>query len=282
MAAVDDGPYLSAEKFNKLLKQNEETILGQNNSKYLAIALFLGFMVWVGLATKSNWFALESYGFDTWTSSEHMLGFVAVTIYNGLVSALLTWFVTFKFITIMHVMRSICVSLTEKGVIRVRPMSPDGAGGLGPFGAYSLQLVLVLLLPLMQIGARIVTGTVQPAMVFAISLYIPLLIFTFFYPLSGAHRAMRTAKRETLETLSRQFNGVYDDFMIDMKTHKPKTLRADFDLADKVDKLYVKAQQMPVWPFNLATLGRLSGILITAALTVWLKFIIGWVSRVGG
>jgi hypothetical protein len=66
-----------------------------------------------------------------------------------------------------------------------------------------------------------------------------------------------------------------------MKSNKPRTLKADFEMADSVDKLYVKAQQMPVWPFNLVTLGRFSGVLLTVTLTVWLKFIIGWFSGVG-
>jgi hypothetical protein len=74
-------------------------------------------------------------------------------------------------------------------------------------------------------------------MILAIGFYIPLLIFAFFYPLSGAHTAMSNAKKETLRSLSEQFNRVYDDFMIDIKANRPGTLRADFELADKVDKL---------------------------------------------
>ena len=93
---------------------------------------------------------------------------------------------------------------------------------------------------------------------------------------------MSEAKKKTLRSLSGQFNRVYDDFMMDINSGRPGTLRADFDLAGKVDKMYETAQQMPVWPFNLATLGKFGTLLLTVALTVWLKFIIGWVSGVGG
>jgi hypothetical protein len=281
LPAIAGGRRLSAKDFNRILKRHERTILGKNNSKYLAMALFVGFVVWAGLLTWSNWFAFETYGYDGWVSRHHMAGFVVVTIYNVLITAVAGSFVTFKFVTITHVMRSICMELTTRGVIIVRPMNPDKAGGLGAIGKFSLQMVLILAVPLFMILTVILTATVTLAFLVSLSFYIPLLVFAFFYPLGGAHQAMNKAKTETLRLLSGQFNTVYDDFMADMKTKRPGTLRADFELADNVDRLYVKAQQMPVWPFNLVTLGRFGGVLLTVTLTVWLKFIIGWFSGVG-
>jgi hypothetical protein len=101
-----------------------------------------------------------------------------------------------------------------------------------------------------------------------------LLAIIFFYPLSGAHRAMRKAKGETLRSLSEEFTVSYDRFMETMKDKSAQTSWADFDEADKLNKLYATAQSMPIWPFNLATVSKFATIMGTVALTVWLKFIL--------
>ena len=266
-----------------MLRKQERTILGQNNSRYLSIALFAPFILWAVVTLRNVWFASDTFGVDYWYSQHHVANFALAVIYTAFIWVLAMWFVAFKFITIMHVMRSICVELTKKKVIRVRPMSPDKAGGLGGLGAYSILLVLILALPVVPVISRIMTGTVHTGTMLSGSLFVPLLTLAFFYPLSGAHRAMRKAKSDTLARLSRQFNGIYDKFMTTVKADRTRGTDADFalaDKADKVEKLYAKAQQMPVWPFNLATLGKFSGILLTAALTVWLKVIIGWLSGI--
>ena len=128
-------------------------------------------------------------------------------------------------------------------------------------------------------------GTTSPITFVNVSMYVPVLVLTFFYPLGGAHRAMQTAKQNTLRTLSEEFNRIHDDFMGRIRdksdTKEPAGMKEQFEMAEKVGKLYMEAQQMPVWPFNLTTLSRFGGILLTVFLTVWLKFIIN-LAGIGG
>ena len=113
-----------------MLERHEKTIMGKNKSKYLAIAIFVVFMGVVGMSISNSWSALEAYGYDTWASKNHIAGFVFWAINGVFVLGFVLSFVAFKFITIIYVLRRICVELTEDKVIRVRPTNPDKAGGL--------------------------------------------------------------------------------------------------------------------------------------------------------
>ena len=274
---------LPAADFDKLLKEQEKTILAKSrNSRYLAIALFVGLTVWAGLIIEQNWFSPEAYGFDTWHSRHHKTGFIVLSIYNVLFTDLGLVFLSFKFITISHVMRRICLKLTNANVIRVRPMYPDRAGGLGTVGTFSLQMVLILAVGLLPITTGLFNSEgMPPALAIGVGIYFCLLIYAFFYPLSGAHRAMRDAKAATLLLLSQRFNRIYDEYMAGIDTSTSNILSKKVDEADTLGKLYEQAQRMPVWPFNLGTVSRFGGILLTVVLTVWLKFVIGWISGVG-
>ena len=275
----EGGARLSADCYNEILKQRADTILMRkgNKSRYLAAVLFSIGLLWVVSVSVGIAYTVD----DVWPSTTYPMSFAALTLYMTLFYGLVTPFLVFKLMTILHAMRSVGFDLTKLKVIRVRPLNPDKAGGLGVIGSYSFQLVLVTLVPLIPIVTRIVLGTTTPITFVNASMYIPLLILTFFYPLGGAHRAMRIAKRETLSTLSDQFNSKYDAFMGNIRAKDLETLRSDFALAENLDKMYAKAQGMPVWPFNLATLGRFGGILGTVALTVWLKFILTQLAGLG-
>lgn len=242
----------------------------------MAVGVFVFFIVLIGMGQWNNWFVENTFHRDMWFSRHHLTGFAVAVFYNTTVLGFVLGFLTFKIMAIIHVTRAICVDLTTAGVFRVKPTNPDKAGGLGILGNYSLQLVIVMSLPLFPVIAFVLDLTVNPILVLAFIFYIPLLIFGFFYPLGGAHRAMSNAKQKTLRALSDQSNRIYDTFMADMGNNPTSRLTERLRMGRDINQMYARAQQMPVWPFNLTTLSRFGGILVTVGIAVGSKFVLDW------
>ena len=211
-----------------------------------------------------------------------MTSFVVRTIFEFILYVIALPYVLFKAIMVLQIMRGSCAELDQKKVLRIRPLNPDKAGGLGRFGQYSFKLLLLTCVPaVLVVLYPIFIGYTQIFFV-ATTLFIALLIFVFFYPLSGAHRAMRQAKKNTLINLSWQINRSYDSFMDTVESDENLTLGPDFDVVDKLDKLYSRAQEMLVWPFDLATFTRFATIIVSVALTVGIKWIVDQLVGTGG
>ena len=276
-SSADGGNRLAAEGFEDILKRYERRLMVKGGSRNLATVLVaIGLALWAQ-ATGTHWFSTESfaYGFDTWGSQNYMTTFLVRTLYEFVLYAMVGPYVLFKFIMILHTMRSICIELHRMKVLRIRPLNPDKAGGLGGFGQYSLSLLLPVSAPVVLIAVYALFLGVNPLFIVTNSLYVALLITLFFYPLSGAHQAMRDRKQETLRVLSSQINARYDNFMGAMTYDTPPTLGPDFEVVDKLDKIYVRVQGMPVWPFDLATFSRFATIIGTVVLSVWLRWLVG-------
>ena len=47
-----------------------------------------------------------------------------------------------------------------------------------------------------------------------------------------------------------------------------------FEEVDRIDRLYIRAQRMPVWPFDLTTFARFATIIGTVTLTVLLTWLL--------
>jgi hypothetical protein len=172
-------------------------------------------------------------------------------------------------------MRSICIDLTKLQVIKLRPLNPDKAGGLGVLGKYSLKMVLFLLPPLFPIMGYIFFGNVNILFVVGLTLYIPFLILAFFFPLSGAHGAMKNFKDQELRMLSEEFNSIYDKFIKNIRDDNLPEIIEEFELMDKLGDLYNKANKMPVWPFDTNTLTKFGSILAAIITSIWLNWLFG-------
>ena len=275
----NDLKVLSKTGFEDILRKYEAIILGKSTKWFKNIAVLGGFC-WVILGAKSHWFAFSTYSMDIWSSQNYLYSFIVRTIYEGIVFGILFPLTLFKFIMILYTMRSICRTLIENKAIRLRALNPDKAGGLGRLGKYSLKLVVFLIPPLIPILTYLFMGNVTTLLIVGVSLYIPLLIFTFFFPLSGAHDAMKNYKGLALKSLSREFNRIYDGFIDHItdqtkgRDEKIKKLAADSDLMEKLDELYQKAEQMPVWPFDTNTITKFLSLIGLTLFSIWFEWIL--------
>ncbi len=256
----DAGPTMTAGQFNEMLKQFESKVTAQTPLfKVLRYAGHAVGVLYALYALKSHYFAVDTYTFDIWSSQNHLVNLAFRTAYEVILFGLVIPALFYKFLVVLHIVRSAFRRLTESHVIRVRPLSPDNAGGLGAVGKYSLKMVYVLLPGVVPLALYVMLLPFTPIILIAFIVYIPLLILVFFYPLSGAHQAMKQHKVIELEFLAQEFNRVYDTFIDRLGS---EAFRIDDEAAQaaelmgKLEELYDKAAKMPVWPFNVQTLTR--------------------------
>ena len=262
-------------ELNEYLKCCENRILGVGKWKFLKIIFITIGLGWVVVAANTHWHAIEHYGFDIWSSQNYRIGFMVRTIYELITFGIIFPLILYKFSMILVSIRYISKKLTEQKVIKLRPLSPDQAGGLGEIGKYSLKMVTVLLPPLMPTMLYIFFGNVNVIFIFGIMIYIPFLIFTFFYPLSGAHHAMKSFKQKELDRLSHEFNKIYDEFTHGFNTDQLSNLAQRLEILERIDRLYVSAKKMPIWPFDTGTLTKFTGIIVAITASFWLNWLFG-------
>lgn len=266
---------LSVDKFNSILNSYEMKFLGKGKYFFIQILFIFGGITWVALGAKTHWYAIENYGMDIWSSQNYLTSFYTRTFYELIVFGFIFPIVLFKYFMIIHSMRHICIKFTKMQVIKLRPLNPDRAGGLGVLGKYSLKLVLFLIPPLFPIMGYIFFGNVNILFLVGLTLYIPFLIFTFFFPLSGAHGAMKTFKEQELRMLSEEFNNIYDKFISSIRNNNLPKITEEFELIEKIDDLYNKANRMPIWPFDTNTFTKFVSILGAIITSIWLNWLFG-------
>jgi len=269
---------ISTKNFNDILKRCEARIQGRGTWRLIYILFVFGGLLWVYIASVAHWdpstsTAYKEYIADSWSSKDYPFSFWIRTFYELIAFGLIFPSILLKFVAILHSMRAICKELTEAEAIRLRPLSPDRAGGLGALGNYGLKMVTVLIPLLIPLLMYIFFGQLNFILKSGIALYIPLVFFTFVYPLGGAHEAMNKFKKQELSILAKKFNQVYDDFIRDIKTNQLSEIPSDFDLMEKFDKLYSKAEKMPVWPFNFEIVSRFGALVAALGFPLTVSFI---------
>lgn len=266
--------FISEEKFNDMLKSAEDKIVGNGKMKYLKIAFFIGGVLWVAVAAKSHWFAIDTYGRDIWSSQTFRISFFIRTLFELVMFGYLFPLIIYKYLMILHTIRSICRQLTEEKVLKLRPLNPDKAGGLGFIGKYSFNMTSFLLPMLIPIIFYMYLHDVNIILSIGLTLYIPILVFAFFYPLSGAHEVMKDFKNRELNLLTMEFNNVYDHLVNDIMLFKASDLPTEYEILDKIESLYNKADKMPVWPFDTKTLTKFISIISATLSAIWLEWIV--------
>jgi len=161
----------------------------------------------------------------------------------------------------------------------LHPLHPDKVGGLKPLADYSMRITWAIIVfgitgALIEISTLLRDQSGEGLFVHGTFLiYLLVAPIVFFYPLSIAHRAMKTAKQNFLLEISKQFNNIIAHTRLEIQNDK-------FDLEDEVSKidqlkmLHEVGSAFPVWPFDTATLRRFSLSMLTPLATFALPFVV--------
>jgi hypothetical protein len=223
------------------------------------------FLLWlaaVGMVTLAFW-ATGGTPPDAlrWGFADHSWGNLVYTMYWGIVVGYFVPVLIAYMVRLMWVMRSVGYSLCRtrfegRTILRIRPLHPDGACGLGSFGnlAWRMDLLLMpVMIAIVAWSSLLDIGVSDPVVVAvtAMAAFVAIPVF-FFVPLQGLHRAMSAAKGEEIERLAWQFDSTYSALEAHLASPDFPTeeRRAEYDSLHVVTLLYDRARRIPVWPFD--------------------------------
>jgi hypothetical protein len=152
-----------------------------------------------------------------------------------------------------------------KFTIRVRPLHPDGAGGLSPLGNLTLHFsylisVIGISLVLSAITRSLrVTQTIgflfQPDTVAGLIAYAIISPVVFFAPLAVAHHYMEDAKKRFLLKIDEKFGLLFSEIQASLNSDSDKLILRKKRFK-KIKALHAMVKSFPVWPFNVENVTR--------------------------
>jgi len=222
---------------------------------------------------------VEVYGHDVWDSSAHLGGYWSARAYLFFCWGILipiTLHGLFIFCYLIYHIYSMFGKIGPFGVVEVRPLSLDHAGGLRHVNTAIMAVVLnVCVLPLFTISLLLVHGITRPVVIGTIA-WIIFGCCIFFVPLSSVRVAMSKRKRMILGEIEGWFNHSHDDFRKSFVGMDSKHSGIKANILQSMHYLYVTygiADRMPVWPFDIKGLLKLVSVVALQVLTATISFL---------
>jgi len=160
--------------------------------------------------------------------------------------------------------------------IKVKPLHPDKAGGLGVIGRFSSNLgyliaVFGLLVSISLLSNTMPAGIESIRLFFMIKvggviLYLIMAPILFFVPLHSAHKAMVRFRDSFLFDLGKQIDQEYSKIRASYHSVGSTELEESTKKINYFRELYVQAKDFPVWPFNSMNMRKFYSFVIGAIL----------------
>ena len=141
--------------------------------------------------------------------------------------------------------------------------SKDEAGGLGEYGLQSfLNTIALLPYSVVLIGiiiqAKSLDITIAVTTMGATGVYLCLLIFVFFFPLSGAAKSMSALKRKELSSISEHYANSYLNFKKALEENDDlDTIRLHSEAMIAAETVFDGVMKQPTVPYSKALIARL-------------------------
>jgi len=255
--------------------ENEiQKIFNSRKINMIFLIIFLSGVILNAVTTSKPYYFYNNDFFD---SAKHIAGYITwrffwIFFFGFILSQLVA--VILKMILSIKMIINI---IEDKGIFRLIPIFPDGAGGLGNLGKFALILDFSIApLPFVVILFFYTQGeTLTNFILFFIS--ISFMCFLFFVPLWPAHRIMRDTKRRELERLGREYKKYYYKLLYIHKNRKEKvsSYKINFGKIEEIEFFYIRTEKLPVWPFDTFTLTRFTGTVIFPILLLIIEMLLG-------
>jgi hypothetical protein len=195
----------------------------------------------------------------------YIYGFIGSIIRGTILYLILGPHFLWRVIATIIICNNVMKKLTKDKKLKIIPISPDKAGGLRSLGDLALELIYLSLTPIPFALAVIVFVGLPLELIIILIIYFSIVFMTFFLPLSSAHYAMKESRDSDIVIISNSFNNTYQQLMSNLMTKK-RYSKEELEISSKLEenyKLYEKASEMPIWPFNneiLIKFGTLVGV----------------------
>ncbi len=193
-----------------------------------------------------------------WDSLDYPFVFTLVSIHLFFVLGFILPAIIMRFVTLVYFQIRITKKLVERDLLRVKPLSPDGAGGLRSLGKLSLSYTYMLIPFILALGVQYVSWDyLTPGFYLGVFGFLPLSVFVFFFPLSVVHKAMDETKTSIMKKLSQKYDQLNNKLLEKMNDENwENELMSKNKALEIIDNMYKIAEKMPVWPFNTSIMVR--------------------------
>ena len=222
------------------------------------ILIFLFIFFWFTNLVK-GFDPVRYYGKDIWHSANHIIGMIYLKTFNLLYVGIFMAVFFFRFFVSIIAFSLLFTDIARNNGFIIKPLSPDNSAGLkilSDLSIYFMYMVLPFFLIFISLILRGSTLLMGQQVGFIALIF--MLFVTFFLPLGSVHSAMKSAKKKELSFISRHFAELNKEVKEDItKQTFGEEFNQKVESLEKIDFLYEKTDKMPVWPFNMANIGRL-------------------------
>jgi hypothetical protein len=185
----------------------------------------------------------------------------------SLVPIELLWFIMFGMTIILAIRVLVSIWWINQAFkqlgINVRPLFPDGAGGLQPLSQFSLQLGYIIFFFGIELAAnQYLTSYLHTGefgrmawgsdTIIGWIVYATLAPIAFFAPISAAHDAMQDAKTQELLLVSQTFEREYQALRSHFQISSPEEQKSyGSQKITELQGLYNIIKAFPIWPFQM-------------------------------
>jgi hypothetical protein len=222
-----------------------------NRSGWVIVAvLIVVFTVVLSVARPVFRQAVGDIGENIWLFNAVMLPFLALLVY------ILAMIVVKEVTTILSLGR-----LFSQASLNLRPLHPDGCGGLRRLRNYAVTVNYLIALAgfdLCLLGyssfqaGHLATDYLLQLFILG---YLVLAPYFFFATLGTAHQAMKATKENFLRNISEQFQGVYAEAQKQLSSKQGK-LSGSLSKITQLQTLHKLTQSFPVWPYDVRSIQR--------------------------
>lgn len=179
-----------------------------------------------------------------------------------LIILLLSWYISWVAMAGILISMGIGIFLIHHvfndNEIRVQPLHPDGSGGLGSLGKYSLKVssfsIIFALFIITGIIDSYSTGTLMQdyAAMINVIIYVLFVPLIFYLPLHKPRKAMFAFRTKKLQNISEHYDHLHNKIHSDIE-QSPESLNKNFNHIEVLENIYKSDKQIPVFPFDIRT-----------------------------
>jgi len=191
------------------------------------------------------------------------LAYISRTITDFLLAGIMGPLVLYPIILSVMITYHSLKQVGDTNSLKFIRFSKDEAGGLGEYGIQSfLNTIALLPYSVVLIGiivqAKSLDITIAVTTMGATGVYLGLLLFVFFFPLSGAAKSMSALKRKELSSISEHYANSYLNFKKALEESDDlDTIRLHSEAMIAAETVFDGVMRQPTVPYSKALIARL-------------------------